>query len=81
MRLLLSDGGVVFAPSPAAGIRLAFLEALRVGLNVHLRFLPAQRLQGNFLSHFVFVFAQLLHAMGVRPADLGMMPWLGGKPS
>ena len=78
-RLLLSADDV--APSPAACIRLTFLDALRVGRSVHLRFRPAQRLHGNFLSHFVFVFAQLLQAMGVRPADLGMMPWFGGKPS
>ena len=71
----------MLAPSPAAGGLLAFLDTLRVGRSVHLRFLPAQRLQGNFLSHLVFVLAQLLHAIGVRPADLGIMPLLGGKPS
>jgi hypothetical protein len=52
-----------------------------VGRSVHLRFLLAHRLQGNFLSHLVFVFAQLLQAMGVLPADLGIMPLFGGKPS
>lgn len=55
--------------------RLAFFDARRVGLRVHLRFLPAQREHGNFLSHFVLVFAQLLQAIGVRPADLGIMPF------
>ena len=78
---LLSDGTAVVAPSAPTTSRLAFLEALRVGLRVHLRFLPAHRLHGNFLSHLVFVLAQLLQAMGVRPADFGMMPWFGGKPS
>lgn len=59
--------------------RLAFFDALRVGRKVHRRFLPAQREHGNFLSHFVFVLAQLLHAMGVRPADLGIMPLDAGN--
>ena len=53
----------------------------RVGLSVHRRFRPAHRLQGNFLSHFVFVLAQLEHAMGVRPADLGIMPFAAGIAS
>lgn len=78
---LLSDGGVLLALSPVVfGSWMAFLDTLRVGRSVHLRFLPAHRLQGNFLSHFVLVLAQLLQAMGVRPAPL-IMPWLGGKPS
>lgn len=68
-------------PSPGAGMRLTFFEARLVGRSVHLRFRPAQRLQGNFLSHFVFVLAQLLHAIGVLPADLGIIPLLAGKPS
>lgn len=62
---------MVVVPSGFVCIRCAFLDCLRVGLSVHFRFLAAQREQGNFLSHFVFVFAQLLHAIGVRPADLG----------
>lgn len=62
-------------------IRLAFLDDRRVGRRVHRRFRPAQRLQGNFLSHFVFVLAQLLHAMGVLPADLGIMPLAAGMIS
>ncbi len=45
---------------------------------MHLRFLPAHREHGNFLSHFVFVFAQLLQAIGVRPADFGIMPLAAG---
>ena len=60
---------------------LKFLEIRRVDRSVHLRFLPAQRLHGNFLSHLVFVFAQLLQAIGVLPADLGIIPSLEGKPS
>jgi hypothetical protein len=55
-------------------------EARRVGRKVHFRFLCAHRLHGNFLSHFVLVFAQLLQAIGVRPADLGIIP-CGGRPS
>ena len=54
--------------------RIMFLVARRVGRTVHFRFLLAHRLHGNFLSHLVLVFAQLLQAMGVLPADLGMMP-------
>ena len=59
-------------------MRLAFFDDRRVGLNVHLRFRPAHREHGNFLSHFVFVFAQLLQAIGVLPADLGIMPLVAG---
>jgi hypothetical protein len=68
-------------PSPAGTTLFTFLDARRVGRSVHFRFRCAQRLQGNFLSHLVFVLAQLLHAIGVRPADLGIMPALGGRPS
>ena len=72
---------LVLLDSTLTGARVACLDCLRVGRRVHRRFRPAQRLQGNFLSHLVFVFAQLLHAIGVRPADLGIMPLLGGRPS
>jgi len=67
-------GGVtmVVVPSGFVWIRLAFLDCRRVGRNVHLRFLAAHLEQGNFLSHFVLVLAQLLQAIGVRPADLGI---------
>lgn len=71
-------GGIETAPSGGMPTRLAFFDARLVGLKVHRRFLPAQREHGNFLSHFVFVFAQLLQAMGVRPADLGIMPFAAG---
>lgn len=47
---------------------------------MHFKFLCAHLVHGNFLSHFVFVFAQLLQAIGVRPADLGIIP-CGGSPS
>jgi hypothetical protein len=60
--------------SGAPPILFTFLDARRVGRSVHLRFLCAHRLHGNFLSHLVLVFAQLLQAMGVRPADFGIMP-------
>ncbi len=43
--------------------------ARRVGRRVHLRFLPAHRLHGNFLSHFVFVFA---HCEGSETSALSM---------
>lgn len=77
----LSPTGVtVPVPSPLPCVRFTFLDARRVGRNVHLRFRLAHREQGNFLSHFVFVLAQLLQAIGVRPADFGIMG-LGGKPS
>lgn len=62
-------------------MRFAFFDDRRVGLSVHRRFRPAHRLQGNFLSHFVFVFAQLLQAIGVRPADFGIMPFTAGIAS
>lgn len=62
-------------------MRVAPFVDRRVGLNVHLRFLPAHREHGNFLSHLVFVLAQLEHAMGVRPADLGIMPFAAGTTS
>jgi hypothetical protein len=68
-------------PSPGGITLFTFFEARRVGRNVHRRFRPAHRLQGNFLSHLVFVLAQLLHAIGVLPADLGIIPALGGNPS
>jgi len=48
---------------------------------VHLRLRVAHRVQGNFLSHFVFVFAQLEQAIGVRPADFGTMPLEAGRGS
>jgi hypothetical protein len=60
---------------------LAFLDERRVGRSVHRRLRPAQRLHGNFLSHLVLVLAQLLHAMGVLPADLGIMPLAAGMIS
>lgn len=80
------DTGCVFGapatpPSEGTPIRAAPLVERRVGLNVHLRFLPAHREHGNFLSHFVFVFAQLEHAIGVRPADFGIMPFAAGITS
>jgi hypothetical protein len=61
--------------------RLAFLVTLRVGRNVQVKLRAEHREQGNFLSHFVFVLAQLLQAMGVRPADLGIMPLAAGMMS
>jgi hypothetical protein len=80
--LVLADSlDPLVAASPVAMTLFTFLDARRVGRKVHLRFRCAHRLHGNFLSHFVFVLAQLLHAMGVRPADLGMMPAFGGRPS
>lgn len=62
-------------------MRWAFLVDRRVGRKVHFRFLPAHLEQGNFLSHLVFVFAQLLQAMGVLPADFGIMPLAAGITS
>jgi len=58
---------------------LTLREALRVGRRMHLRFLWAQRLQGNFLSHLVFVRAQFVQAMGVLPGCLGIR--MLGMPS
>ena len=73
-------GGMAVRPSGGTTIpmRVAFLDERLVGRRVHLRFLPAHLEQGNFLSHLVFVLAQLLQAMGVRPADLGIMPLTAG---
>lgn len=65
-------------PSGGMPIRCACFVARLVGRSVHRRFRPAQREHGNFLSHFVFVLAQLLHAIGVRPADFGIMPFAAG---
>jgi len=62
-------------------MRCAFFDDRRVGRKVHRRFRPAQRLHGNFLSHLVLVLAQLLHAIGVLPADLGIMPLAAGIAS
>lgn len=62
-------------------MRAAVFAVLLVGLTVHLRLRLAHRLQGNFLSHFVFVFAQLLQAIGVLPADFGTMPSEAGNGS
>lgn len=62
-------------------IRVAFFDDRRVGRSVHFKFRPAHLEHGNFLSHFVFVFAQLLQAMGVRPADFGIMPLEAGIAS
>lgn len=72
---------VLVAASPPVMTLFTFLDARRVGRNVHFKFRCAHRLHGNFLSHLVFVFAQLLHAIGVLPADLGMIPAFGGSPS
>jgi len=63
------------------GMRGTFFVIRRVGRTVHVKFLVAHRVQGNFLSHFVLVFAQLLQAMGVRPADFGTMPLEAGNGS
>lgn len=71
-------GVIDTVPSGGIPTLLAFFEARLVGLSVHRKFLPAHREHGNFLSHFVFVFAQLLQAMGVRPADFGIMPFVAG---
>ena len=68
-------------PSGAAPNLAAFFDARRVGLRVQRKFRAAHREHGNFLSHFVLVLAQLLHAMGVRPADLGIMPFAAGRGS
>ena len=74
-------GGYATAPSGGTPIRAAFFDDRRVGRRVHRRFRPAHRLHGNFLSHFVFVLAQLLQAIGVRPADFGIMPLAAGIAS
>jgi hypothetical protein len=58
---------------------LILRDALRVGRRMHLRFLWAHRLQGNFLSHLVFVLAQFVQAMGVLPGCLGIS--MLGMPS
>jgi len=73
-------GGIAVNPSGGTTrpMRVAFFDERLVGRRVHLRFLPAHLEQGNFLSHLVFVLAQLLQAMGVRPADLGIMPLTAG---
>jgi hypothetical protein len=60
---------------------LALFVTRRVGRSVHFRFRAEHLEQGNFLSHLVLVLAQLLHAMGVRPADLGIMPFAAGMMS
>lgn len=67
--------------STAPGMRAAFFAERLVGRTVHLRLRLAHLLQGNFLSHFVFVFAQLLQAIGVLPADFGTMPLEAGRGS
>ena len=73
-------GGIAVKPSGGTTrpMRVAFFDDRLVGRRVHLRFRPAHLEQGNFLSHLVFVLAQLLQAMGVRPADLGIMPLTAG---
>ena len=83
-------------------IRAVPFVVRRVGLKVHLKFRPAHRLHGNFLSHLVFVLAHydmhrqsqlclhrkhalslltLEQAIGVRPADFGIMPFAAGIAS
>lgn len=57
-----------------AAARCTPFDARRFDRNVHVRFLDSHREHGNFLSHFVFVFAHMVQAIGVRPADLGVMP-------
>ena len=69
------------APSGGTPIRAAFFDDRRVGRSVHRRLRPAHREQGNFLSHLVLVLAQLLQAIGVRPADFGIMPLAAGTGS
>ena len=71
---------MVVVPSGLVCIRCAFFDCLRVGRNVHLRFLDAHLEHGNFLSHLVLVLAQLLQAIGVLPADFGSSV-CGGTPS
>jgi hypothetical protein len=62
-----------FADMPLpAWTALTLREALRVGRRMHLRFLWAHRLHGNFLSHLVFVRAQFVQAIGVLPGCLGI---------
>ena len=65
------------APSAAPGGRLLIVLLRRCGRSVHRRLRPAHRLQGNFLSHLVLVRAQLLQAIGVRPAGLIMVLVMG----
>lgn len=72
------SGGNVTAASTGAPTRAAFFETRLVGRKVHRRFRPAHLEHGNFLSHFVFVLAQLLQAIGVLPADLGIIPLAAG---
>lgn len=81
--LLLEFPGVASATpfTSPSGTRAAFFVVRLVGRTVHFRFRPAHRLQGNFLSHLVLVLAQLEHAIGVRPADFGTIPWEGGRGS
>lgn len=74
-------GAPATAPSRGTPILAAPLADRRVGLRVHRKLRPAHREQGNFLSHFVLVLAQLEHAIGVRPADLGIMPLAAGMTS
>jgi hypothetical protein len=76
--MIWSSSDTTTPASIAMPDRLAFFVTLRVGRNVHVKLRAEHREQGNFLSHFVFVLAQLLQAMGVRPADLGIMPLAAG---
>lgn len=78
MVTVCTPGGTATAPSGGMPMRAAPFVERRVGLSVHRKFRPAHLEQGNFLSHFVFVLAQFEHAMGVRPADLGIMPFAAG---
>jgi hypothetical protein len=61
------------------GLFAGFRGTRRVGRRTHFRFRLVHRLQGNFLSHLVFVLAQLVQAIGVRPAVFGIM--ILGTPS
>jgi hypothetical protein len=70
----------VFSLVPGAGKRLTLRDTRRVGRRVHFNPRLAQRLHGNFLSHLVLVLAQLVQAIGVRPALLGIIG-LRGSPS
>ena len=74
-------GAPATTPSGDTPMRAAPFADRLVGLNVHLRFRPAHLEHGNFLSHFVLVLAQLEHAIGVRPADFGIMPLAAGITS
>jgi len=51
----------------------AFLEG-RVNRASQGKFFSIHREHGTALSHFVFAFAQLIHAIGVRPAIDGTVP-------